>query len=302
MCILQVHRVGRTGRAGNRGIAYTFVNSGDEAKFAPHLVRAMIDAGQAENISAELRALSDSFKERVKKGEARWAGSGFKGKGFSYDSSELNDAQKLARLEKRQALIEAGMIDPDDDDPASGASIPKEGQDMSANDGIGHTLERAEKAPGAMADLQAKLSALPTEVLALPGMKEALMRKAGISMSDEQEDTSDVSSGRTVSKNANHFVAELEINDYPREARWKVTQKETQKNLQDEYQTAVTIKGQYVAPNSNPAEGERKLYLHLESASELALQNCIHEIRRLLNEETLRVSSRGMGGHRYSVV
>ena len=40
-----VHRVGRTGRAGNRGIAYTFVNSGDEAKFAPHLVRAMIDAG-----------------------------------------------------------------------------------------------------------------------------------------------------------------------------------------------------------------------------------------------------------------
>ena len=40
-----VHQVGRTGRADKRGIAFTFVNSADEAKFAPFVVRALTEAG-----------------------------------------------------------------------------------------------------------------------------------------------------------------------------------------------------------------------------------------------------------------
>merc|ERR1712071_4855 len=252
-----VHHVGRTGRASKKGVSYTFVNSGDEAKFAPIVVRAMIEAGQGENISTELKALSDNYKQKVKKGEAKWAGSGFKGKGYTYDSSELNDAQKLARLEKRQALIEAG-------------------------------LHKA-------VDLSAKLSA---NVLALPGMQQAILKKVGV----VTDDTMDSNGGGT---NPNHFVEEIEINDYPREARWKVTQKETTSRLQDEFQTAVTLKGEYFGPGRvpNTAEGERKLYLHLEATTSRILKNCVLEIRRLLNEETLRVGTRGLGGsHRYNVL
>ena len=89
-----VHRVGRTGRAGNRGVAYTFVNPADEAKFAPNIVRALTEAGHAKNVSQELKDLSESFKEKVAKGEAKWASSGFKGKGYTYDESEMNDVQK----------------------------------------------------------------------------------------------------------------------------------------------------------------------------------------------------------------
>lgn len=40
-----VHRVGRTGRAGNTGVAYTFLTP-DEEKYAPDLVKAMEAAGQ----------------------------------------------------------------------------------------------------------------------------------------------------------------------------------------------------------------------------------------------------------------
>ena len=64
----------------------------------------------------ELKDLSESFKEKVAKGEAKWASSGFKGKGYTYDSSEMSDAQKLAQMEKRQALIEAGLLDPDEEE------------------------------------------------------------------------------------------------------------------------------------------------------------------------------------------
>lgn len=293
-----VHRVGRTGRAGTKGEAYTFVNSVDEAKFAPSVVRAMIEAGQSKNISQELRDLSESFKEKVKKGEAKRAGSGFKGKGYTYDSSELSEAQKLARLEKRQALIEAGMID--EDDEAGGVDANAD------DDGVIEGEDTKASTTSAAKDQALQATKLSAELLALPGMHDMVMKKAGFG--DGGAGTGEPDSASGIKKTSdNHFVAEIEINDYPQQARWKVTQKETTSRLQDDFQTAVTLKGQYFGPNREPpAEGERKLYLHLEAVSEHILKNGMHEIRRLLNEETLRVGAKGMGGtssgHKYSVL
>jgi ATP-dependent RNA helicase DDX46/PRP5 len=282
-----VHRVGRTGRAGNSGTSYTFVNSGDESKYAPIVVRAMIEAGQSKNISDELRNLSNEFKSKVERGEARYAGSGFKGKGYTYDSSELNDAQKLARLEKRQALIEAGMIDPDEEDHTIGIGRDdKEEKETAVVDVTESSAAKTEKVTQGFPNLSADL-------LALPGMKEAMMKKAGIELPPQGS-----------ASTGNHFVEEVDINDYPREARWKVTQKETTSRLQDEFQAAVTLKGKYIAPNTEPEEGERRLYLHIEATTDRILQTCIQEIRRLLNEETLRVGAKGLGGgsHKYNVL
>lgn len=297
-----VHQVGRTGRAGKKGVAYTLVNSNEEAKFAPNIVRALSEAGQSENVELALKEVSDQYKEKVKKGEAKWAGSGFKGKGYSYDASEMNDAQKLAHMEKRQALIEAGLLDPDDEDPlapdASGNSNKETDLDAIANavSGGGEASNKAEASEAEKAlDLQTKLT---PELLALPGMKDAILRRAGIVKETEE----DPSLGRPVQMGASHFVQEFEINDYPREARWKVTQKETTSRLQDEFQTAVTLKGEYFGSGRNPGDGERKLYLHLEATSERILQNCVLEIKRLLNEETLRVGTKGTSSHKYNVL
>lgn len=294
-----VHQVGRTGRAGNRGVAYTLVNPADEAKFSPNIVRALSEAGQSENVDPALKELSDSFKEKVKRGEAKWAGSGFKGKGYTYDASEMSEAQKVAQMEKRQALIEAGLLDPDDEEPLLDSS-----KDNDATGYSGITAENEKKsvepseAEKAL-DLQTKLT---PELLALPGMKDAILRRAGIIKEAGDED---LAMGRPVQMGNNHFVLEFEINEYPREARWKVTQKETTSRLQDEFQTAVTLKGEYFGPGRAPGEGERKLYLHLEATSEHILDSCVVEIKRLLNEETLRVSARtglGSSSHKYNVL
>lgn len=275
------------------------VNPADEAKYAPNIVRALSEAGQSENISPKLKELSDTFKEKVKKGEAKYASSGFKGRGYTYDKSEMSEAQKVAQSEKRQALIEAGLLDPDDEDPHT---------DMNPNpnmeNGEGKTSDSSD-ADKAL-ELHAKLT---PQLLALPGMKDAILRRAGIVKEAEENDPS---LGRPVQMGKNHFLQEFEINDYPREARWKVTQKETTARLQDEFQTAVTLKGVYFASGQKPEEGKRRLYLHLEATSERVLQNCVVEIKRLLNEETLRVgaksssaggsSSSSNGGHKYSVL
>jgi ATP-dependent RNA helicase DDX46/PRP5 len=200
----------------------------------------------------------------------------------------LSEAQKLARFEKREALIEAGMLDADEEDP-----LLKE---------ISKSAESVENITepdyNVAVDLQSKLSA---DILALPGMQQAILKKAGII--HDIGDVDDPSLGRPVQTGPDHFVQEFEINDYPREARWKVTQKETTSRLQDEFQTAVTLKGEYFGPGREPEEGQRRLYLHLEATSERILANCVVEIRRLLNEETLRVGARGLSGssHKYSV-
>jgi ATP-dependent RNA helicase DDX46/PRP5 len=290
-----VHQVGRTGRANQKGVAYTFVNSTDEAAYAPIITRALTESGQAENISPELRELSDSFKEKVNRGEARFAGSGFKGKGYTYDASEISEAQKLARLEKRQALIEAGLLDPDDEDPTQDFN-KDEGNGNNENDFNTFINEEKDEDSIQVPDI------LTPELLALPGMKQAILKKAGI-IHDASNDV-DSNLGKIVQLGPNHFLQELEINDYPREARWKVTQKETTSRLQDEFQTAVTLKGSYFSPKMVPGKNERRLYLHLEATSERVLKLCVLEIQRLLNEETLRVSGRlsSTSSHKYNVL
>jgi ATP-dependent RNA helicase DDX46/PRP5 len=300
-----VHQAGRTGRAGNKGVCYTFVNSTEEAKYAPSMVRALSEAGQSEHVSPAIKQLSDDFKVKVERGEAKFAGSGFKGKGYTYDASEMTEAQKMAHLDKRQALIDAGLLDPDEEDPL----LTELTKSTKKEDTTNSETNAAKKKP---AEKQLDIPEnLTPELLALPGMKEALLRKAGIAPAEDAanqgEETPDPSMGVPVRLGDNHWLQELEINDYPREARWKVTQRDTTSRLQDEFRTAVTLKGSYFGPGREPGEGERRLYLHLEAASEPTLKNCVLEIQRVLKEETLRVGVKSGGGsstssHKYNVL
>lgn len=296
-----VHQVGRTGRAGNKGVSYTFVNSTDEEKFAPIACRALSEAGQSENISIELKNLSDNFKKKVEKGEARYAGSGFKGKGYSYDSSEMTEAQRLAKIEKRQALIEAGLLDPDDEDAAMN-DVPSSKPNEDSPSKKEQKLKDKPKEP----TIEIPENLTP-ELLALPGMKDALLRKAGIvaPVDPNKADKSELALEQPVQLSDNHWLQEFDINDYPREARWKVTQKETTSRMQEEFRTAVTLKGSFFAAGREPGPGERRLYLHLEATSETILRNAVLEIQRLLNEETLKVSAKSSTGgssHKYNVL
>jgi len=66
------------------------------------------------------------------------------------------------------------------------------------------------------------------------------------------------------------------------------------------------LKGQHIAPNAEPKDGELRLYLHIEAAIDRILKTCVQEIHRLLNEETLRVRTKALGGgggsHKYNVL
>ena len=82
-----MHRVGRTGRAGNRGKAVTFITA-DEAAFADELIKMLETSKQPVN--NELRTLAAEFEEKVDNGEAYYSKKtfGFLGKGFNFSNEE----------------------------------------------------------------------------------------------------------------------------------------------------------------------------------------------------------------------
>eukprot|EP00955_Chlamydomonas_euryale_P053851 355627-Chlamydomonas_euryale.AAC.7 len=63
-----VHRVGRTGRAGNKGTAITFIGL-EEEQYAPDLVKAMKESGKA--VPEDLKTMADAFNEKRKQGLAK---------------------------------------------------------------------------------------------------------------------------------------------------------------------------------------------------------------------------------------
>lgn len=82
------HRVGRTGRAGEKGMAYTLVSPSDK-EFAGHLVRNLEGANQAVPEPLMDLAMQSSWfrKSRFKSGQGRKPNVGGRGLGYSDKAS-----------------------------------------------------------------------------------------------------------------------------------------------------------------------------------------------------------------------
>ncbi|KAJ2701706.1 pre-mRNA processing RNA-helicase [Coemansia sp. IMI 203386] len=102
------------------------------------------------------------------------------------------------------------------------------------------------------------------------------------------------------------YGCELDINDYPKKARWRATNRETLSQIIDQTGAAITMRGIFVPPGKPVPDGERKLYLTIESDSERSVEQAKSEIKRILTEATVQVMEQeargGAATGRYSVV
>ena len=117
-----VHRVGRTGRGGKTGEAYTILTP-DEEKCASDLVR-VLRASKLEP-PAELAAMAESFESKLKEGDVKF-GSGFGGKGLEKlqairDKHEKLEKQVYLKSEEKGSG-EDGKPDAAKTDPAAAAT------------------------------------------------------------------------------------------------------------------------------------------------------------------------------------
>jgi ATP-dependent RNA helicase DDX46/PRP5 len=82
------------------------------------------------------------------------------------------------------------------------------------------------------------------------------------------------------------FEEELEINDFPQQARWRITSKDTISHICEYAEVGLTVRGTYFPPGSKePPLGERRLYLAIESLNEKGLTLAKSEISRIIKEE-----------------
>ena len=111
-----VHRCGRTGRAGNKGNAYTFIMPSQQ-RFSGEIIKALELSGAS--VPPDVEEMWKTYKETIKgnniegkmKVRKRRA-IGFTGKGFKFDAKEAAK-DTAAKLKQKSTL---GLADSDDDD------------------------------------------------------------------------------------------------------------------------------------------------------------------------------------------
>ena len=108
-----VHRCGRTGRAGNKGFAYTFVTP-QQQRYAGDIIKALELSGAS--VPPELlevwKTYTDKLKAEGKLKTNKRRAIGFTGKGYKFDEAEAARNNE-AKLKRKSAL---GLADSDDED------------------------------------------------------------------------------------------------------------------------------------------------------------------------------------------
>uniref|UniRef100_A0A4W4DUS3 Probable ATP-dependent RNA helicase DDX46 n=1 Tax=Electrophorus electricus TaxID=8005 RepID=A0A4W4DUS3_ELEEL len=307
-----VHRAGRTGRAGNKGYAYTFITE-EQVRYAGDIIKALELSGSS--VPPELEQLWGTFKEQQKaEGKSIKSSSGFSGKGFKFDETEHALANERKKLQKA-AL---GLHDSDDEDTAldideqieSMFNSKKRVKDLSAPGGTGAGKLEIAKKLALKINAQKNLGAEAQDVMqqatnaimrggtmiapsvSAKTIAEQLAEKINAKLNyTPVEKLEEERQAAEQAESIKRYEEELEINDFPQTARWKVTSKEALQRIGEYSEAAITIRGTYFPPGKEPKEGERKIYLAIESANELAVQKAKAEITRLIKEELIRLQN-----------
>ncbi|KAL0079638.1 P-loop containing nucleoside triphosphate hydrolase protein [Phycomyces blakesleeanus] len=305
-----VHRVGRTGRAGNKGTAYTFITP-DQERYAVDILKALRLSGQS--IPPDVQMLADRFQEKVHTGKERMASSGFGGKGLERFDKDRDMVKKI----QKKAYGGDDLEESDEEDIELETRVVSNGGSGSNNIGLGKKddsghMSNVPNIPGQAAAAAAAAAANAAEqgkgsneqlsAAALAAKRAATEVAARINaMVGSKSRTAHDDEGNPV------YAEEIVINDYPQKARWRVTNKEQISQITEISGAAITTRGTFFPPGKQPGPGDRKLYLFIEGDSETVVDRAKNEIKRILIEATvaqMEAEARTGGGTagRYSVV
>lgn len=305
-----VHRVGRTGRAGNTGTAITFVGE-DQERYAFDIAKAL-RLSQAD-IPDALKQMSDAFAAKVKAGLEKGSVAGFGGKGLSkFDSTrdkekkvqrriygedeEVDDEDTIAARTKalEDAADDEGVNSEDDNriNPEEARAVIEGGSSTRPDAPI--KVERLTAASKIASKTRA--GTVGTKVLdpvaAARARIDAINNRIKVGGKAIDQVSSNVDAGE--------YRAMMEINDYPQKARWNVTNRTNIAKILEATGTSITTSGQYIKPGSTAPAGVPKLYLLIEGPTEICVTDAVKELRRLLSEGTM--ADMESGSTRYKVV
>ncbi|RYP54711.1 hypothetical protein DL768_000535 [Monosporascus sp. mg162] len=297
-----VHRAGRTGRAGNKGTAVTFITR-DQENCAPGIAKALEQSGQP--VPEQLEEMRKAFRDKVKSGKAKDQ-SGFGGKGLE----RLDQEREATRLRERKTHRTEGEEDePNKEEKATedkkadkavaaiqtaaSGIIPRDSAPKVVDLEPKYTIHKREDPAPAPVNTNNPLDKVSSAINAI----NARLGRAGQLRPGQPIDNKGPDAGA--------FHATLEINDFPQKARWAVTNRTNVAKILEATGTSITTKGTFYPPGKEVAPGgEPKLYILVEGDTELVVANAMAELTRLLKEGTIAAAdadSRAPIGGRYTV-
>lgn len=316
-----IHRVGRTGRAGNKGVSITFISK--EEDHLAEVVEKALEVSHKE-VPKEIKQMVSNYTLKVERGEAqKFKFKITQGRGFKHDSKELNLVEdQRNKIKKIYELTMGGEADNYDEDK------DKEIKDNNNNNkglvalnnknnlyGIRKKIENSLIMKSeANNQLSIKLNDIRNPRIkqkfieaGSEAAKNALLRGESIEVAHqkalesiekacenyqphEDAEKKQETAQSILSKwekidniDKNVFTKDLEINDYPEQVRMRISRKDF-KRIVGQFTTCdVSSKGVYVKPRNKIPPGVRKLYLQIKGNSEIEVQNAYNELLRMIN-------------------
>eukprot|EP01063_Lacrimia_lanifica_P000223 TRINITY_DN10104_c0_g1_i1.p1 TRINITY_DN10104_c0_g1~~TRINITY_DN10104_c0_g1_i1.p1 ORF type:complete len:964 (+),score=480.20 TRINITY_DN10104_c0_g1_i1:61-2952(+) len=257
-----VHRIGRTGRAGKRGTSFTFYTIGQDEQHSTWLVKAL-EASNNE-VPEELQTIANNFWTQRKDGLVNWRPTdGYnKGRGFKFDKKEA----KQKRDDIKMQMKARGLLGDESDDEE-------------ASDDGGHVDVEMSK------ERVANVTAAGGSLVVHSDAKVRKAQEYALKLSTQIQQREQMAA-------ENKFTAEIEINDYPAMARWKLTNRDQCQSLIEQFEATAMAKGVYCA-KGNPAPGERKIYVQIDGKTEADVMGAKKVIQDFLDTEMEKLLTQG---------
>lgn len=239
-----------------------------------------LGGGQSEGVNAGVRTAGEAAKRKVD-AEAMIAEAEDKARKEAA-AENLDDAGKAARLVLARVAVRAKIAR----QQQQAQLVPN---DAPSNNSITGGSTALSAAAAAAAALSQKITSGKGDSAPGSGVIDGASKPAGGNGSLEEDETS--------------FEAELEINDYPQHARWRVTHANALEDVAENTGCVATTRGNYYPAGRNAPAGERKLHLLIEGPDERSVKLAWKEIKRKLEEAaSARPDDRGVSYSKYSVL
>lgn len=300
-----VHRVGRTGRAGNKGTAITFITK-EQERFAPDICRALKTSNVP--IPIELEQLSESFLAKVRSGEAQNVGSGFGGKGLERIDEEraaLRKSQKRAfgaeeedDEEELEEKLSEKTVETTVEPINKPAVVQPKFRTVSNSSSDQNGLKAAQLAAAQIASKVAALNPKSQGTDALTAINARF--KPAPNSPAAQGEIQPMFEPKPIGEDSANlpsvirgYCCEIDINDYPQNARWRITSRDTVSSIIEYSETSIVVRGLFFPPGKIPRDMERRLHLRIEGPTEVSVEKARSEVQRILIEATMEAAEKG---------